>query len=527
MQSSRKPRTTAAQSQTKSHDFNDKSRGARLQKVLADSGVAARRECEELILGGAVTVNGHTVDTLPAWVDVDQDRIEVYGRPLRKAEKHVYVVLFKPRGTVCTNSDPEGRPRAIDLVQHPLKPRLYCVGRLDLDSSGLLVLTNDGEFANRLTHPRYEVHKGYDVTLEGNVDEATIARLEREIFDSGRGKRTGGSSLTLVNRDREKTVVHLELCEHRNLQIRPLMLELGFPVKKLRRTSFGPLKLKGLAVGEWRELTAKELDQLRRASRKEGTGEARTPREPRRSMAEMAIEREARAARQLPESVEAQSSQESRAPKRESTRESTREPKRTTEAPAVRVPAPFRSATLQITPAKSGAAKPVRREESRRAEPRREEPRRQEPRRQESRREEPRREESRKSEPRFNAGGAAPRSGARAGSKFASRPSAAEGPRAGVRNDAKPGAKSGPKSGPKAGASSGARNGAAAGFKAGSNRTESSRAGSSRGGPGFAKRSGSATGAKGPRGGAEARAQSGPRTGLRNEPQGRPQGRPR
>jgi hypothetical protein len=151
-----------------------------------------------------------------------------------------------------------------------------------------------------LSHPRYEVPKGYDVTLDGSLGEAEIARIEREIFARdkySRGARDGGSSsLRLINRDREKTVVHLELCEHRNLQIRPLMLELGHPVKKLRRTSFGPLKLKGLAVGEWRDLTPKELDLLRRASRHEGAGKALQPKAPKRSMEEFAEAREARAA---------------------------------------------------------------------------------------------------------------------------------------------------------------------------------------------------------------------------------------
>ncbi len=275
-----------------------------MQKVLAEAGVAARRECEELIRGGAVTVNGHIVDTLPAWVDKDEDTILVYGKPLRRSEQHVYVVLFKPRGTVCTNSDPEGRPRAIDLVNHPLRPRLYCVGRLDLDTSGLLILTNDGEFANRLTHPRYEVTKGYDVTLDGSLDEERIEKLEREIFKAGRGKVATRSSLQLINRDRESTVVHLELAEHRNLQIRPLMLELGAPVKKLRRTSFGPLKLKGLAVGEWRDLTAKEVEQLRKASKHESIGGAMEPRQPRRTMAEAAVVREERAAARVTEPVE-------------------------------------------------------------------------------------------------------------------------------------------------------------------------------------------------------------------------------
>ena len=280
-------------------EFADKSRGVRLQRVMADAGVAARRECEELVLAGAVTVNGKVVDRLPAWVDPAVDKIEVYGRPLRKAEKHIYIMLFKPRGTVCTNSDPEGRPRAIDLVSHPSKPRLYCVGRLDLDSSGLLILTNDGDFANRVSHPRYLVEKGYDLTVDGRLDERAIADLERKIFAAERGSRPGEtrSSLRLVSRDRDKTVLHLTLCEHRNLQIRPLMLELGHPVNKLRRTSFGPLRLKGLAVGEWRELTPREVEQLMRASKAEDPGARRAPRSPKRSMAELAAAREERAQR--------------------------------------------------------------------------------------------------------------------------------------------------------------------------------------------------------------------------------------
>lgn len=298
----RKPRKTRESRARTEHPsvapYRQKERGERLQKVLADAGVASRRECEALIIEGAVTVNGKTIDTLPAWADPANDRIEVYGRPLRAAEKHVYVMLFKPRGTVCTNSDPEGRPRAIDLVKHPTRARLYCVGRLDLDASGLLILTNDGEFANRLTHPRYEVAKGYDLTLDGKLDAAALATIRRKIFaePAGGGAKSASraasgpasnatrravsrtaskagadtepkSSIRLISTDAEKSVVHMELCEHRNLQIRDLMLSLGFPVKKMRRTSFGPLKLKGLAVGEWRDLAPREVEQLMRTSR--------------------------------------------------------------------------------------------------------------------------------------------------------------------------------------------------------------------------------------------------------------------
>jgi 23S rRNA pseudouridine2605 synthase len=269
----RKPRKASAQSQHPSvAPYRQKERGERLQRVLSDAGVASRRECETLIVEGAVTVNGKTIDTLPAWVDPESDRIEVYGKPLRKPERHVYVMLFKPRGTVCTNSDPEGRPRAIDLVRHPSKPRLYCVGRLDLDASGLLILTNDGEFANRLTHPRYEVPKGYDLTLDGRLDAEGLAALRGKLFGKGARPRPAAgegarSSLKLISTDAEKSVVHLELCEHRNLRIKEMMLALGHPVKKMRRTSFGPLRLKGLAVGEWRDLTSREVEQLRSSTR--------------------------------------------------------------------------------------------------------------------------------------------------------------------------------------------------------------------------------------------------------------------
>jgi pseudouridine synthase len=251
------------------HSFQLDTRGPRLQKVLADAGCGSRRACEELIEAGAVTVNGELVDSLPAWVDPGEDRIVVSGKVLRQPEKHVYVMLFKPRGVVSTNSDPEGRPRAIDLVRHPGRPRLYPVGRLDLDSSGLLLLTNDGELANRLTHPRYEVHKGYEVVVGGTLTDEDVAHLEEGIFlhdRDGAGRRTSDSSLVILKRDRTRTKLYMELREGRNRQIRRMLLRFGHPVKRLRRIRMGPLQLKGLAVGEWRDLTAAELRMIREAA---------------------------------------------------------------------------------------------------------------------------------------------------------------------------------------------------------------------------------------------------------------------
>ena len=252
------------------HNYADSSRGKRLQKILAEAGVASRRASEELIEEGLVAINGEIVSSLPAWADPEQDRITVEDRPIKRSRRNLYIMLFKPRGTVSTNSDPEGRTRAIDLVQHPDRPRLFPVGRLDAESSGLLLLTNDGEFANRLTHPRFGVHKGYEVMVSGRLEESEIARLERGIFLTGRNRgsasRTQRSRLTIIKRDRDRTLLYMELREGRNRQIRRMLGQLGFPVKKLRRVRMGSLSLKGLAPGEWRELSAGELSSLRRAA---------------------------------------------------------------------------------------------------------------------------------------------------------------------------------------------------------------------------------------------------------------------
>jgi len=241
-----------------------------LQKVLADAGVASRRDCEALIVGGEVTVNGHLVKQLPAWVDPHKDHIAVSGRHIRQQTQHVYVMLFKPRGVVSTNDDPEGRKRAIDLVQFP-KARLYPVGRLDIESSGLLILTNDGELANRLTHPSHGVHKVYEITVEGALDEKDVKRLESGLFlhdrrRSERAKRTMQSSLKLIKKDRDRTRLRMELGEGRNRQIRRMMAQLGHKVKKLRRVQMGPLKLRGLQPGQWRELLPAELAALQKAA---------------------------------------------------------------------------------------------------------------------------------------------------------------------------------------------------------------------------------------------------------------------
>ncbi len=275
-----------------SHPFTDEARGERLQKLIAAAGFASRRAAEELIEGGFVRVNGIQVTTLPAWVDPARDEVEVDGRPLRRPSKTVYVMFFKPKGVVTTMDDPEGRPTVAEVVKHPSGLRLYPVGRLDMDSSGLLLLTNDGELADRLTHPRYEMHKGYEVTVAGHVTDAELQRIEGGIFlsekpskelrspprgklggtrqqpgrddDRPMARRAQTGVLEVRQRDRDRTLLYMELREGRNRQIRRMMLDVGHPVKKLRRVSMGPLRLRGLSPGEWRELTSTELAMLRR-----------------------------------------------------------------------------------------------------------------------------------------------------------------------------------------------------------------------------------------------------------------------
>ncbi len=252
-----------------SDSFQDAARGDRLQKVLSSAGVGSRRACEELILAGEVLVNGHIVKTLPAWVDPARDHIVVSGQSVRTNAPLVYVLLFKPRGVICTNAPQEDRRRAIDLVAHPKGVRLFPVGRLDVDSSGLLVLTNDGALAARLTHPRYGIKKEYEVTVRGELTDKELKRLRRGMMLADRRargrvhvKKAVASKVEVLHRDRDRTRLNIVLSEGRNRQVRRMMARLGHPVRKLRRLRIGPLNLKGLRPGQWRDLTPWEVEQL-------------------------------------------------------------------------------------------------------------------------------------------------------------------------------------------------------------------------------------------------------------------------
>jgi 23S rRNA pseudouridine2605 synthase len=231
----------------------------RLQKLLAQSGVASRRKCEELMLGGLVEVDGEVVTRLGTKVNPRTAVIRVQGRRLPPVSPHVYLALNKPRGVVSTMSDPEGRRTLQDLVADRPE-RLFHVGRLDTDTEGLILLTNDGDFAQRLAHPSYEVDKTYVAEVDGRVSKAVLGQLRDGVtLDDG---PVTVSSARLVSQHGERSIVELVIHEGRNRIVRRLLEHVGHPVRRLTRTAVGPVVLRGLGKGELRELTRDELGEL-------------------------------------------------------------------------------------------------------------------------------------------------------------------------------------------------------------------------------------------------------------------------
>jgi 23S rRNA pseudouridine2605 synthase len=230
----------------------------RLQKFLAEAGVASRRAGERLIVEGRVAVNGRIVDELGAKVDPARDRVMVDGRQV-KVRRKLYLAVNKPKGYICTRSDPEKRRILTDLL--PLEWRnLYPVGRLDHDTEGLIFLTNDGDFALHLTHPRYGTRKIYEATMEGRIEAQQLSRLTGGIVDEGEMLKASRARLLSANNTR--SVVEVELTEGKNREIRRMFKALGFEVSKLRRTQIGRIKLGELPSGKWRTLTEPEIKSL-------------------------------------------------------------------------------------------------------------------------------------------------------------------------------------------------------------------------------------------------------------------------
>jgi 23S rRNA pseudouridine2605 synthase len=236
----------------------------RLQKLLAQSGVASRRRCEELMLAGLVEVDGEVVTRLGTKVDPRTAVIRVEGRRLPPVSAHVYLVLNKPRGVVSTMSDPEGRRTLADFVSERPE-RLFHVGRLDTDTEGLILLTNDGDFAQRIAHPSYELDKTYVAEVDGQVTKATVGRLRAGVtLEDG---PVEVSAAKVVSTDPKRSIVELTIHEGRNRIVRRLLDEVGHPVRRLTRTAIGPVVLRGLRSGRLRELTREELGTLLDAAR--------------------------------------------------------------------------------------------------------------------------------------------------------------------------------------------------------------------------------------------------------------------
>jgi 23S rRNA pseudouridine2605 synthase len=227
----------------------------RINAFLARAGVASRRRADELIKAGRVTVNGE-----PAWLDTTvgaRDRVEVDGREVA-GQRVAYVLLHKPAGVVTTARDPQRRPTVVALV--PADPRVVPVGRLDADTTGALLLTNDGPLAHRLAHPRYGVEKTYLAQVEGDPDEAALRALrDGVVLEEGRTAPAGARRL---GRGRVELVLH----EGRKHQVKRMLAAVGHPVKRLHRSAYAGLTLEGLEPGAWRELEPSEVEQLRRAT---------------------------------------------------------------------------------------------------------------------------------------------------------------------------------------------------------------------------------------------------------------------
>jgi 23S rRNA pseudouridine2605 synthase len=233
----------------------------RLQKVLAAAGVDSRRKCEELILEGVVRVNRKVVDKLPTFVDPDKDIITVNGRKIRAAKK-VYFLLNKPKGVLCTNRDPRGRKKAIDLVR--TDERIFCVGRLDADTTGLIILTNDSELSNRLTHPRYGIAKTYAVRVKGDIKSEQIEKLKKGIW-LAEGK-TSRAAVKILKRRHTESMIEITIRQGLNRQVRRMLAKIGLPVKSLSRTKIGRLAIRGIGVGKSRPLTNAEVAYLKKAA---------------------------------------------------------------------------------------------------------------------------------------------------------------------------------------------------------------------------------------------------------------------
>ena len=235
----------------------------RINKYIAHAGVASRRNAEELIKNGHVTINGTVVDNLATQVKAS-DRVEIDGSPIYNEEK-VYYLLNKPRGVISSVSDEKGRKTVVDLLPE-VRERIYPVGRLDWDTSGLLILTNDGDFTDKMIHPRNEIDKVYLARVKGIATKENLRPLTRGVMVDGRKTKPAHYHIVKMDKEKNRSVVELTIHEGRNHQVKKMFEEVGLLVDKLSRIRFGTLDLAGLRPGEFRKLSKKEISQLHNAA---------------------------------------------------------------------------------------------------------------------------------------------------------------------------------------------------------------------------------------------------------------------
>ncbi len=232
----------------------------RLQKYIANAGVTSRRKAEDLILQGRVKVNGKIVRELGTKVNPSKDLVTVDGDVIKLEEKKVYILLNKPEGYVTSLKDPHNDKLVLDLIKG-VKERLFPVGRLDKDTSGLLIMTNDGNIAYKLTHPKYKIWKRYIALVKGQPDSDTIEKLKNGVIIDG--KKTSKARVKLLKKHGQNAVLEISIYEGRNRQIRKMCEYVGHPVIKLKRVSIGKIKLDGIKEGEWRYLNKEEIEYLK------------------------------------------------------------------------------------------------------------------------------------------------------------------------------------------------------------------------------------------------------------------------
>lgn len=235
----------------------------RLAKYLAQAGIASRRQAEQLISTGKITVNGQLVSNLATIVEPGVDQVAYMGRPVSNNSQLIYLLLYKPAGFICSVYDPQGRPTVLDLLKD-IEARIYPVGRLDLDTSGLLLLSNDGAFTNLMIHPRYKIVKKYEAWVKGQVREQELIPLRSGIqLEDG---LTAPAEVRLLQQDEKNSLVEIAIHEGRKRQVKRMCIATGHPVLSLKRTGLAFLSLRDLKEGQYRHLSLQEIEALKQCA---------------------------------------------------------------------------------------------------------------------------------------------------------------------------------------------------------------------------------------------------------------------